>query len=303
MTARLSGADLCLRSRRAQRNLKSLSPVQHIMLIPSCQNLALLAVWWMASIPGLAALPEPHARLEFIAEQPAVRPGEPLWIGVLFHLEQGWHIYWENPGDSGEPPKIHWQVPRGFTIGQIRWPQPVRLGSGSIVDYGYEGSVLLITRLAASSSAAAAVPEISADVKYIVCREVCVPGNTHLTLVFPPTENAAERHALFEQARQELPKPAPTAWKVVAQSGHGSFTLSVGTGSRVQSAGFFPLVPGQIENSARQDFVSTSDGFRLTLRKSDQLMKPIAVLKGLVVLGPGRAFEVAAPVSSRQGQS
>jgi thiol:disulfide interchange protein DsbD len=193
-------------------------------------------------------------------------------------------------------------VPRGFTIGQIRWPQPVRLGSGSIVDYGYEGSVLLITRLAASSSAAAAVPGISADVKYIVCREVCVPGNTHLTLVFPPTQNAAERHALFEQARQALPKPAPTAWKVVAQSGHGSFTLSVGTGSHVQSATFFPLVPGQIENSARQDFVSTSEGFRLTLRKSDQLMKPIAVLKGLVVLGPGRAFEVAAPVSSRQGQ-
>ena len=70
----------------------------------------------------------------------------------------------------------------------------------------------------------------------------------------------------------------------------------------MQSATFFPLVPGQIENSARQDFVSTSEGFRLTLRKSDQLMKPIAVLKGLVVLGPGRAFEVAAPVSSRQGQ-
>jgi len=40
-------------------------------------------------------------------------------------------------------------------------------------------------------------------------------------------------------------------------------------------------------------------GFRLRLQKSSQLTKSISVLKGLVVLGPGRAFEVAAPVVSR----
>ena len=253
---------------------------------------------------SLSSPPEAHAKVEFLAEQPSLRPGKPLWIGLLFHLDQGWHIYWQNPGDSGEPPKIHWQVPLGFTIGRIRWPQPVRLGSGSIVDYGYEGSVLLMARLAPSPrAAAAALPDIAADVKYIVCREVCVPGNTHLTLSFPLAHDASERRALFEQARQELPKPAPMAWKVFAQSDAARFTLSVGTASHVERATFFPLVPGEIENSAPQEFASAGNGFRLILRKSERLMKPVAVLRGLVVLGPGRAFEVAARVTSARGKN
>lgn len=268
------------------------------MLIPACQNLALLAASWMVPV-SLSSLPDAHAKVEFLAEQPSIRPGTPVWIGVLFHLDEGWHIYWQNPGDSGEPPKIDWQVPRGFTVGRIHWPQPVRLGSGSIVDYGYEGSVLLMARLAPSPRAAAtSLPDIAADVKYIVCREVCVPGNTHVTLSLPLAQDASERHALFEQARQELPKPAPTAWKVFAQSDDTNFTLSVRTASHVERATFFPLIPGEIENSAPQDFASTGNGFRLTLPRSEQLMKPIAVLRGLVVLGPGRAFAVAAPVTS-----
>lgn len=271
------------------------------MLIPSCQNLAWLLASWVVATSATAehsSLSQSHAKVEFIAEQPSIRPGKQFWIGVLFHLDQGWHIYWQNPGDSGEPPKIQWQVPSGFTVGQIYWPPPVRLGSGSVVDYGYEGSVLLMAPVVPSSDAGPALmPKISAEVKYIVCREICVPGNAHLTLWFPLAHDASQLHALFEQARHEFPKPAPAAWKVSAQSDSDDFTLSVRTDSHVEGATFFPLVPGQIENSAPQDFASTGNGFRLTLRRSDQLTKPITVLRGLVVLGPRRAFEVAAPVS------
>ena len=271
------------------------------MLIPSCQNLALLLASWVPAISATtddSSVSQSHAKLEFLADEPSIRPGKQFWIGVLFHLDQGWHIYWQNPGDSGEPPKIQWQMPSGFTIGQIHWPQPVRLGSGSIVDYGYEGSVLLMAPVVPSSGAGPAlIPRISADVKYIVCREICLPGNAHLSLSFPLAHDASELRTLFEQVRHEFPKPAPAPWKVTAQSDNDYVTLSVRTDSHVERATFFPLVPGQIENSAPQDFASTGHGFRLTLRKSDQLTKPIAVLRGLVVLGPQRAFEVAAPVS------
>lgn len=61
----------------------------------------------------------------------------------------------------------------------------------------------------------------------------------------------------------------------------------------------FPLEPSQIDNSSPQEFAMTRNGFRLTLKKSDQLTKAITTLKGLIVLGPGRAFEVSAPVVSR----
>jgi hypothetical protein len=66
--------------------------------------------------------------------------------------------------------------------------------------------------------------------------------------------------------------------------------------ARPQVSSFFPLEPSQIDNSAPQEFVATRTGFRLSLKKSDQLIEPITTLRGIIVLGPGRAFEIAAPV-------
>jgi DsbC/DsbD-like thiol-disulfide interchange protein len=116
-----------------------------------------------------------HLKVELISEQATSAPGQPLWVGLLFRLEPGWHIYWKNPGDSGEPPKVQWNLPTGFVAGSIRWPQPIRMGSGSVVDYGYEGQVLLMAPIQGSSSRnATPLPSLSADVKYLVCRDVCI---------------------------------------------------------------------------------------------------------------------------------
>ncbi|MGO9516378.1 MAG: protein-disulfide reductase DsbD domain-containing protein [Candidatus Korobacteraceae bacterium] len=254
----------------------------------------------MATHASAQSPADSHARLELIAEQNSAPPGRPLWVGVLFRLDEGWHIYWQNPGDSGEPPKIQWQLPAGFAAGTIRWPQPIRLGGGTVVDYGYEGQVLLVAPIeGASDGRATSMPSLSADVKYIVCREMCIPGKAHLTLTPPPGGDWGKWRALFEQTRQQLPKPAPPGWKVSVESDKFHFIVSVRTGSQVQSASFFPINAGEIDNSSAQDFTSNRTGFRLTLKKSDQLSKPISTLKGLIVLGPGRAFEVATPVVSR----
>ena len=253
-------------------------------------------------VPGLSAqlLADSHAKVELIAEQNTAPPGRPLWVGLLFRLDPGWHIYWQNPGDSGEPPKIQWQLPLGFTAGTIRWPQPVRLGGGTVVDYGYEGQVLLMAPIEAGPKEhATSIPSLSADVKYIVCREMCIPGKAHLTLASPPGGDWGRWRALFEQAWQQFPKPIPPDWKVSVETDKSHFMVSVRATTQVQRARFFPLEPGQIENSSPQDFASHRTGFRLTLKKSDQLTKPISTLRGLIVLGPGRAFEIAAPVVSR----
>ncbi|HXM95729.1 MAG TPA: protein-disulfide reductase DsbD domain-containing protein [Candidatus Dormibacteraeota bacterium] len=243
---------------------------------------------------------EAHAKVVLIAKEKTMQPGKPLWIGIQFHLDEGWHIYWQNAGDSGEPPKVQWELPPGFAVGPIQWPQPVRLGGGSIIDYGYEGEVLLMAPIdGPPRSEAISAPSISAGVKYIVCREICVPGKAHLQLSFPEAGDTSKRRTLFGQARARLPKPAPASWRISAESDKDRFLLSVRTNSKVQRATFLPITPGEIENSALQRFVSTGIGFRLELQKSSQLTKSISILKGLVVLGPDRAFEITAPVVSR----
>ena len=285
------------------RRPKAVGAVQITMVLFCRRSTVLLAAGAMLAFIGRsnAQLPaQLHLKVELISEQPTSPPGQPLWVGLFFRLEPGWHIYWQNPGDSGEPPKVQWDLPAGFVAGSILWPQPIRLGGGSVVDYGYEGQVLLMAPILGSSSRnATSLPSLSADVKYIVCRDVCIPGKAHLMLSGPAGGDWALWRALFEQTRAQLPKPAPASWKVTAVSDKQHFILSVQARSHVAGPSFFPLQPSQIDNSSPQDFAPTQNGFRLTLKKSDQLTKPITNLRGLIVLGPGRAFEVSAPVVSR----
>ena len=169
------------------------------------------------------------------------------------------------------------------------------------MDYGYEGQIVLLMApiQGPSSRNTTALPNLSADVKYIVCRDVCIPGKAHLTLSGPKNGDWAPWRTLFEQTRAQLPKPAPASWKVTTVSAKQYFILSVQAKTQLPGASFFPLEPSQIDNSSPQDFVPTPDGFRLTLKKSDQLTNPITALKGLIVLGPDRAFEVSAPVQTQ----
>src|SRR5260370_17971913 len=68
-----------------------------------------------------------HAQVELLSRQSAFTPGRNLLLGVHFVLENGWHIYWINPGDSGQPPVFKWQLPPTFTPATIHRPRPHRV--------------------------------------------------------------------------------------------------------------------------------------------------------------------------------
>jgi DsbC/DsbD-like thiol-disulfide interchange protein len=244
-----------------------------------------------------------HAKVSLIAENNSLRPGQTAMVGVLFDLEKGWHIYWVNPGDSGERPKIKWQLPPGFQAKEIRWPTPVRLGAGTVIDYGYEGQVLLPVPIQVPADYKAVKPvTLSADIRYLICREVCIPAKAQASLAVPSANaaNAAADRELFRSVLDNSPKPWPAGWKAQAGDNGGFFLLSLDTGTSESKATFFPLEEEQIDNSAAQGVMATVRGVQIKLKKSDQLLKPISALKGVVVLGPGRAFEVTAPVAGKK---
>jgi DsbC/DsbD-like thiol-disulfide interchange protein len=243
------------------------------------------------------------AHVQLVWDGNPIHPGHTLWVGALFQLDPGWHIYWQNPGDSGEPPKIQWKLPSDFHGGTILWPRPILLGNGSVRDYGYEGQVLLMTPLQTPYDLRAITPVgIAATVKYVVCREICIPGKADVTLSIPIRGQASPhppgRRELFQKTRAQLPKPLPSDWKVSAKSERDNFALSLEGAGLPHAAIFFPFEPGVIENAAPQTLASENSILRLTLKKSEQLTKPISILRGLIVLDGDRAFEIAVPVES-----
>ena len=246
-----------------------------------------------------------HAKVSLLAEQNAFDPGHTAWVGVLFDLEKGWHIYWVNPGDSGEAPKFQWQLPAGFRAGEVRWPVPVRIGTGIVIDYGYEGRVLLPLPLDVPATYKAGTPvTLTAEVHYLICRDVCIPAKTQIKLTWPPPSgaggDAASRQNLFSATRARWPKPLEAGSKARVSDEGKSLVLNLETGTREAQASFFPLDPDQIDNAGPQLVAASANGARITLKKSDQLSKPISTLRGVVVLGSDRAFEISAPVAARR---
>ena len=93
-----------------------------------------------------------------------------------FQLDPGWHIYWINPGDSGQPPVLRWQLPPGFIAGEIRWPFPDKLRNSQLADYGYKDDVALLAPLQVPQGLREGDrAEIGLQASWLVCREVCIP--------------------------------------------------------------------------------------------------------------------------------
>lgn len=251
-------------------------------------------------IPAIAQPSSAHAHVELLARQDAIIAGRDLQMGVHFVLEPGWHIYWINPGDSGQPPSFKWQLPAGFTAGEIQWPRPERMQpSKELVDYGYHDEVLLPIVLHVPQDASATAPtQIAVEAKWLVCREVCIPEHAQLHLAFPleQTKPAESLEQLFVTTEKLVPRSLPRAWTAMATSTKDEFALVVRSGKPISQAVFFPFDPGQVDNAAPQKVQPSKTGARIVLKKSDLLAKPITVLRGVLVV-PGRpAYRIEAPV-------
>jgi len=245
-----------------------------------------------------------HARVELVSEQNAIAPGSGFLLGVHFILEPGWHIYWVNPGDSGQPPVFKWQLPPGFKAGEIRWPRPERMQSSStLADYGYHDDVLLMAPVYAPAAISSASPiEFVVEAKWLICREVCLPDHAQLSLSLPvgSVAKANPRTAImFAGVQKLLPKPLPSGWNATAESRKDDFVLSVFAGKALAKAEFFPLDPALVDNAAPQKLESAPQGVKIVLKKSDLLVKPVAVLRGVLVVAGGDAYHVEARVSRK----
>ncbi len=257
---------------------------------------------------GSAAIP--HGTVTLLAEHRSLSPGQQTTLALRFQLEEGWHIYWQNPGDSGQPPRMRWQLPPGLTVGEMQWPVPQRIQTAAnIVDYGYHGTVLLLVPLrAASDLTVRPTANIGAEVNVVVCREVCLTGKAQVSLALPVRAGSPMVNPLlrgeFERARRALPQPMPAGWRLRATQSRETVVLYGETGEPIPRGFFFPWEELQIENASSQNWESLSTrspGFRLVLRKSSRSRAPLERLRGVLALENGRAYLLEVPVATEGG--
>src|ERR1700734_4001649 len=153
-----------------------------------------------------------HLTAELVSLSPGISPGGTLQAGLVLTLEEHWHVYWINAGDSGEPPKIKWTLPDGITAGPMQFPIPSRLPLGPLMDFGYEDEVAFPVQLTAASSVKPGPVHLDAMVNWLVCREGCIPGKAPLGLNLTAAAGTAapsQPVGALGEALSLIPKPLP----------------------------------------------------------------------------------------------
>jgi thiol:disulfide interchange protein len=100
-----------------------------------------------------------------------------FYMAVTFKVEGDWHLYWKNPGDSGMPPQVNWQLPDGVSMAFLGFPVPLKIPSPPFVTYGYYHELTLLYRVTVKpGTPSESFSKIKADIKWLACERECVQG-------------------------------------------------------------------------------------------------------------------------------
>lgn len=239
-----------------------------VLLRPLLVALALLAApaaWGVASEP----VRDEAVAVQLVTTAKKVAPGDTLEVGVRFRMDPGWHIYWDNPGDTGRATILAWEWPEGTTVASLPREHPVRYGSDPFVDFVYEDEATYYEEVTVPADWPAGKPfPLAVEADWLMCEKVCIPGRASLQLAQPtgpetipdPAETAA-----LAAARQEWPAgPGNLRAELRRDGDRLQLSLEGLGGSGAEPAGelfFFPE-PTVVSPSAPQSW--QAGGGRLT---------------------------------------
>lgn len=188
-----------------------LLPRPLLTLVALVAALAALAAPSAMAAPG-AVVTTPQVRAELVAHAPeGLGPGRPIALGLLIRHQPGWHTYWKNPGDSGLPTTFAWTLPEGASAGEIRWPTPRRLPVGPLMNFGYDGTLLLPVPLSITDGFKGERLDVALHAEWLVCKEVCIPESGDFVLSLPREQATAGQAQAFAAAEASEPVAADGA--------------------------------------------------------------------------------------------
>ena len=263
----------------------------------------------------------PHVQARLVVQAPeGIAPGQPFALGLLLTHQPQWHTYWKNAGDSGLPTQLDWTLPAGLAAGEVAWPVPQQIRVGDLLNYGYEGQILLPVPMTVGpdfTPDADGTVRIGLHANWLVCRVECIPEDVQLQVQVPVAQSHGAFAAAFADAKARAPETSSAFAGQFAVTADGQHvTLQVqGLPARAQGQelAFYPEAADTFRHAAvpGPDWQQRWEGavWHATLPLSDMRgATPAAldVVLGLPVAGssvaeqpPAAAWRISAPV---QGQ-
>ena len=191
----------------------------------------------------------------------AAPPGATTAAALRIETAPGWHIYWRNPGDAGEPPSLSWSQPE--VAEPLTFPIPEPVPTPPLMSYGHKGDVLFPFAYRQSGAA------VDVEARWLVCAEICVPESARFSLKLELADEPIEDPiwaAEIEKAEALQPQSAPTTGEFALDGAEAvlRFDWPGLDAASVTAAYFYPYMNGVTAASMGQS--QGVDGAALTLR-------------------------------------
>jgi thiol:disulfide interchange protein DsbD len=260
-------------------------------LIASAALLGMLLA--AAAAPAAPIVKTEHVEAELVTQALSASPGAPALVGLKLRMAEHWHTYWKNPGDSGLPTRIQWQLPPGWKAGEIQWPYPKHLPVGPLMNYGYEDEVVLLVPLTPPADAKPGSYAIKANAEWLVCKDICIPEKGELDLAIQVAGGAPApdpRHqAHIERAQAMLPVAAP-GWKFASGTAGKTLLLRITApdgAALPEKVAFFPEREQLIEPAAPQRISREGATLVIEMKMAEPPSLPVAGVAGVLVSDRG----------------
>ncbi|RVT83833.1 protein-disulfide reductase DsbD family protein [Inhella crocodyli] len=238
-----------------------------------------------------------QAAARLLAHAPeGVAPGKTLWLGLEIEHAPHWHTYWKNPGDSGLPTTLNWTLPAGLTAGEIQWPAPKKLPLGPMVNYGFEGTLLLPVAVSLPATLPAGPLKIDLQAQWLVCKDVCIPEEGQFSITLPAGTPLTAHAAAFAAAQAAQPLTSPSIKAEARVSGATLVVRAEGLPAawRGREVAYFAADAGVIDHAQREQAEWAGEVLTLKVPLSPNRSESPTAMQAVLTQGPEA---VALPVT------
>ena len=221
-------------------------------------NKTIFSILLLLSFFGSAEIVDTgHARISLIKDHSDFVPGTSINIGLKVSMDKGWHTYWRNPGDSGGPIEIDWNLPKGFSVSDIKWPLPEKIEYPPLMTYGYEDFVIYPMVLSIPSDYSDDYFEMNADI--LICADVCIPESGKISSNLLDIESDS---LIYEWLESVPSKSLPITTSLNDNNLEIKFTFE----KEIKEIYFFPDENNSIDYSSKQNFYKKDDSYFLSIK-------------------------------------
>jgi len=209
-----------------------------------------------------------NSKISLVTESLTLTENDELLVGIKFELEEGWHTYWENPGDAGEGASVNWSLSNGFEASEILWPGPHRIPVEPLMTFGYNDEVILLTKISSLKNASFPL-DIKAKVGWYTCKDICIPQEGEVSLEINKGEILlTEESAEIDEYLSTVPVDFEQLYRIERLDDKFFLQTDIGEGDHYQDVYFFPKAYGLTAYSDDQKYEKNLNSFILEINAS-----------------------------------